>query len=120
MAKPANKQSSVENALKQQSGRQVYPWVVEKVRGYKWLEERKKEERKEERRKGERKGGEDGAKVLRRLNSWRGGVALIRSQFSDSWIWSEVSLRTCKGPEVDLPLKNLFLFCVSSQIMHIF
>ena len=96
MAKPANKQSSVENALKQQSGRQVYPWVVEKVRGYKWLEERKKEERKEKRK------GEDGAKVLRRLNSWRDGVALIRSQFSDSWIWSEVSLRTCKGPEVDL------------------
>ena len=59
---------------------------------------------------GGEKGGEDGAKVLRRLNSWRGGVALIRSQFSDSWIWSEVSLRTYKGPEVDLALKKSFPF----------
>lgn len=83
------------------------------MRGYKWLEERKKEERKEKRK------GEDGAKVLRRLNSWRGGVALIRSQFSDSWIWSEVSLRTCKGPEVDLPLKKSFpVLCQLPNYAH--
>ena len=89
------------------------------MRGYKWLEERKKEERKEKRKGEERKEGEDGAKVLRRLNSWRDGVALIRSQFSDSWIWSEVSLRTYKGPEVDLPLKKSFpVLCQLPNYAH--
>ena len=104
MAKPANKQSSVENALKQQSGRQVYPWVVEKVRGYKWLEERKKEERKE---------GEDGAKVLRRLNSWRGGVALIRSQFSDlfSQVLLQVLSSTKENAFLSLKAKTSPLYC---------
>ena len=83
------------------------------MKGYKWLVERKEERGKEG------KGGEDGAKVLRRLNSWRGGVALIRSQFSDSWIWSEVSLRTCKGPEVDLPLNKSFpVLCQLPNYAH--